>query len=163
MHCFTAVLSIQEHDLRAGNCVTAGKLHMTLIQLQNHPESPLLSLPHCKNSHIRRRPLGCLLSILPKISLYSNGASAHNERWSLARLLLSRRGSLAINRWLPSGWEEGGRECGKGDDPLCDVWKDTLTLGDRNKLLPWLRSKKEEEKKKRKGKTWNPTSRMECV
>lgn len=86
---------------------------MTLLQLYNHPASPLLSLTPCKNSHIRRRPLSCLFSILPTISLYSNGARTLDERWSLARLLLSRWGSSAIDRWLPSGWEVGGRESGR--------------------------------------------------
>lgn len=93
---------------------TAGNFHMTLLQLYNHTASPLLSLPPCKNSHIRRRPLSCLFSILPTISLYSNGARTLDERWSLARLLLSRWGSSAIDRWLPSGWEVGGRESGRG-------------------------------------------------
>lgn len=97
-----------------GNCTTIGNFHMTLLQLYNHPASPLLSLPPCKSSHIRRRPLSCLFSILPRISLYSNGARTLDERWSLARLLLSRWGSPAIDRWLPSGWEEGVRESGRG-------------------------------------------------
>lgn len=94
-----------------------GQLHnwwkMTLCQLYNHPASPLLSLSPCRNSHIRR-PLSCLFNTLPTNSLNSNGPRTLEERRFKARLLLSRWGSVAIDRWIPSGWKVGVGQSGGG-------------------------------------------------
>ena len=70
----------------------------TLWELPNQEEGPLLSI---------QRPAF-------RISFYSNGARIHDERWSLARLLLSKWRSSAIDGCLPSGWEVGGQGEWKG-------------------------------------------------
>lgn len=85
-----------------GNCTTVVKWPCSnyIIML-----SPLLSLWPCKNSQIKK-PLSCRLSSLPTISLYTSGVRILEERSSRARLLLSRWGSPAIDRWIgvEIGW-----------------------------------------------------------
>lgn len=100
-----------------------GQLHnwwkMTLLQLYNHPASPLLSLSPCRNSHIRR-PLSCLFCILHTIFLYSNGL----------------RTLKAIPGWVIIIYMEGVRQltgwCHQGGSGFLESgerqWQDILTL-----------------------------------